>query len=175
VAQQSSPRIPEKLAAGVVTGTHGVTGWLKVRSYSDESEHLAALREALFRKGAVERVLAIDEARALPRGVLLKIRGMDSPERARALVGWEIWLPRPQAARLHDGEFYVADLCGCIVWFGEEEVGSVRSVWDGGSSPLLEVLGREGETHLVPFIDHFVGEVDVGKGRIVLREDEIVR
>jgi 16S rRNA processing protein RimM len=175
VAQQSSPRTPERLAAGVVTGTHGVSGWIKVRSYSDQSDHLAVLREAVFRKGVVERVLALEEARALPRGVLLKVRGMDSPERARSLVGWEIWVPRPQAARLLDGEYYVADLCGCSVWFGEEEIGSVRSVWDGGPSQLLEVLGREGKTHLVPFIDHFVGEVDVGKGRIVLREDEIVR
>jgi 16S rRNA processing protein RimM len=168
-------RIPESLAAGVITGTHGVSGWLKVRSYSDESDHLVALHEALFRKGAVERVLFLEEVRAFPRGVLLKVRGMDTPERARSLVGYEIWVPRTQAARLLDGEYYVADLCGCSVWFGEEEIGSVRSVWDGGPSQLLEVLGREGKTHLVPFIDHFVGEVDIGKGRIFLREDEIVR
>ena len=175
MTQGSSPRNPESLAAGVVTGTHGVAGWLKIRSYSGEAEHLLALREALFRKGAVERVLAVEELRALPRGVLLKVRGLDSPEQARSLVGFEIWVPRSQAARLLQGEFYVADLCGCDVWFGEEQVGTVRSVWEGGPSPLLEVQGREGKTHLVPFSDHFVGEVDVGKGRIFLRDDEVVR
>jgi 16S rRNA processing protein RimM len=175
VAQQSSPRTPEKLAAGVITGTHGVSGWLKVRSYSDESDHLTVLREALFRKGAVERVLAIEEARALPRGVLLKIRGMDSPERARSLVGWEIWVPRPQAARLLDGEYYAVDLCLCSLWFGEEEIGSVRSVSEGGASELLEVQGKEGRTFLVPFIDHFIGDVQLEKRKIFLKEDEIVR
>ncbi len=172
--QQSSPA-PEFLAAGVITGTHGVSGWLKARSYSEESSHLVALREASFRKGGTQRVLPLEEVRAMARGILVKVRGMDSPERARSLVGWEIWVPRPQAARLLDGEYYVADLCRCSVWFGEEEIGSVRSVWDGGPSQLLEVRGREGESHLVPFNDHFVGEVDIGKGRIFLREDEIVR
>jgi 16S rRNA processing protein RimM len=159
----------------VITGTHGVSGWLKVRSYSDESNHLLALREALFRKGATERLLPIEAVRPTPRGVLLKIRGMDTPERARSLVGQELWVPRPQAAQLLDGEYYAADLCRCSVWFKEEEIGSVRSVWDGGPAQLLEVLGREGKTHLVPFTDHFVGEVDIGNGRIFLREDEIIR
>ena len=173
--QKSLPRTPELLAVGVITGTHGVSGWLKVRSYSDESDHLVALREALFRKGAAERRLPLEAVRALPRGALLKIRGMDTPERARGLVGYEIWVPRPQAAPLLDGEYYVADLVGCSVWFGEEEIGSVRSVWDGGPSQLLEVVAAGGKTHLVPFDDHFVGEVDIGTGRIFLREDEIVR
>jgi 16S rRNA processing protein RimM len=163
------------MAVGVVTGTHGVSGWLKVRSYSDQSDHLVALHEALFRKGVAERVMPLESVRAMPHGVLLKIQGVDTPERARGLVGNEIWVPRAQASRLLEGEYYVADLCRCSVWFGEEEIGSVRSVWEGGPSQLLEVLGREGKTHLVPFIDHFVGEVDIGKGRIFLREDEIVR
>jgi 16S rRNA processing protein RimM len=175
VAQQSVPRTPRNLAVGVITGTHGVSGWLKVRSYSDETDHLVALHEALFRRGAVERLLPIEAVRPLPRGVLLKLHGMDDPERARSLVGFEIWVSRPQAAQLLDGEYYVADLCGCSVWYREREVGSVRSVWDGGPSQLLEVLSPEGKVSLVPFTDHFVGEVDIGKGRIFLREDEVLR
>lgn len=175
MAQKSLPRTPELLAVGVITGTHGVLGWLKVRSYSEESGHLVALHEALFRKGAAERRLPVEAVRAMPGGALLKLRGMDTPERARGLVGHELWVPRPQAAPLREGEYYVADLVGCGVWFGEEEIGSVRSVWDGGPSQLLEVVDRKGTTHLVPFEDHFVGDVDIGKGRIFLREDEVVR
>ena len=84
-------------------------------------------------------------------------------------------MPRPQAARLLDGEYYAADLCRCRLWFGEEEIGSVRSVWDGGPSQLLEVQGKAGRTFLVPFTDHFIGDVDLATGKIFLKEDEIVR
>ncbi len=165
----------ELLTVGVVTGTHGVGGELKVKSYSGFSEHILVLREALFRKGREEKRLRLDSVRPQPAGVILKIAGVDSPEQARRFVGYEIWVPRPQAARLLDGEYYAADLCLCSLWFGEEEIGSVRSVWEGGASELLEVQGKAGRTFLVPFIDHFIGNVQLEKRKIFLKEDEIVR
>ncbi len=165
----------ELLAVGVVTGTHGVSGALKVKSLSGLSDHLLALREAEFRSGRARRLLAVEWVRPRPAGIILKASGIETPEEARRMVGHEIWVSRRQAAPLLEGEYYTADLCRCSVWFGEEEVGQVRSVWDGGAAQLLEVQGRSGEVHLVPFTDHFVGEVDVARGRIVLREDEVIR
>jgi 16S rRNA processing protein RimM len=165
----------ELLTVGVVTGTHGVGGELKVKSYSGFSEHILVLREALFRKGREEKRLRLDFVRPQPSGVILKITGIETPEQARRFVGYEIWVPRPQAARLLEGEYYAADLCLCSVWFGEEEIGSVRSVLEGGASDLLEVQSNGGRTFLVPFIDHFIGDVQLEKRKIFLREDEIVR
>src|SRR5208337_3751464 len=127
----------ELLTVGVVTGTHGVGGDLKLRSYSGLSDHILVLREALFKKGREEKRLRLESVRSQPPGVILKVTGYDSPEQARRLVGYELWVPRPQAAKLQDGEYYAADLCLCTLWFGEEEIGSVRSVWEGGASELL--------------------------------------
>ena len=90
-------------------------------------------------------------------------------------MGSEIWVPRAAASPLSNGEYYAADLCRCRLWFGEEEVGAVRSVWDGGPSQLLEVVGKEGRTFLVPFSEHFVGDVDLEAGTIRLKDDEIIR
>jgi len=165
----------ELLAVGVVTGTHGVGGELKVKSYSGFSDHILVLREALFRKGREEKTLRLDSVRPQPPGVILKITGIESPEQARRFIGYEIWVPRQQAARLLEGEYYAADLCHCSLWFGEEEIGTVRSVWEGGASELLEVKGKAGRTFLVPFIDHFIGDVQLEKRKIFLKEDEIVR
>ena len=165
----------ELLTVGVVTGTHGVGGELKLKSYSGVSDHIMVLREALFRKGREEKRLRLELVRPQPPGVILKVTGIESPEQARSLVGWEIWVPRPQAAQLLDGEYYAADLCLCSLWFGDEEIGSVRSVWEGAASELLEVQGRKGRTFLVPFIDHFIADVQLGNRKIFLREDEIVR
>jgi 16S rRNA processing protein RimM len=163
------------LTVGVVTGTHGVGGELKVKSYSGSFDHILALREAFFRKGREEKKLRLDSVRPQPPGVILKISGIASPEQAHRFVGYEIRVPRPQAARLLEGEYYAADLCLCNLWFGEEEIGSVRAVWEGGAAELLEVQSKAGRTFLVPFIDHFIGEVQLEKRKILLREDEIVR
>jgi 16S rRNA processing protein RimM len=165
----------DRLTVGVVTGTHGVKGELKVRVFAQGVDHLADLGEAVFRKAGREQTLRIESVRSQAAGAILLVAGYSDPERARALVGSEIWVPRAQASPLAKGEFYQADLQGCRVWFGAEEIGSVRSVWEGGPVPLLEIAGREGKVHMVPFTDHFVGDVDTAAGRIELRDDEIIR
>jgi 16S rRNA processing protein RimM len=163
------------LAVGVVTATHGIGGEIKVKSLSGENDHLLVLREASFRKGREEKLLAFESVRPQAQGVIVKVRGFDVPEVARRLIGYELWVPRGQAARRGSDEYYASDLCGCTLWFGQEEIGVVRSVWDGGPSQLLEVHAKGGKTFLVPFTDHFIGEVEVEKRRIFLKEDEIVR
>ncbi len=163
------------LAVGVITGTHGLLGEVKGKTFSGEAGHFSGITEAVFRNGKTEKKLRIVSTRPHPRGIVLKIAGVDTPEEARRLVGSEIWVPRGQAARLMEGEYYAADLCSCGLWFGDEMIGEVRSVWEGGPSTLLEVRTPTGKTFLVPFTEHFVGDVDVGNGRIVLKEDEIVR
>jgi len=163
------------LAVGVVLSPYGVHGEVKSRSFSGELGHFSALAAAVFRKGGNEKRLRIRSARPHPHGVVLKIEGVETPEQARKLVGFEIWVPREQAAPLADGEFYAADLCACSLWFNDELIGAVRSVWDGGPAQLLEVQDASGKTFLVPFTEHFVGDVDIARRKIVLKEDEIVR
>ena len=165
---------PELLAVGVITSTHGISGGLKVRSFSGQAAHLLGLEGALLRKAGIERRVSFARVRPQGGGVIVHVRGMDTPERARSLVGFEIWVPRSQAAPLSDGEYYEGDLCRCTVWLGDREVGRVRSVWEGGPTQLLEVEGGEGKTFLVPFSRHFVGDVDVQGGRILLTGDEIL-
>lgn len=163
------------LAVGVITGTRGLHGELKGKSFSGQPGQLAGLADVLFRKGNREKRLRVEAVHPHPRGLVLKIHGIDTPEQARTLIGYEIWVPRDHAAILGEGEYYTADLCTCSVWFGEELIGAVRSIWEGGAHQLLEVQSQAGRVFLVPFTDHFVGEVDLAAGRISLRGDEIVR
>ena len=163
------------LAVGVIVGARGVHGELRSNSFSGEPCRLENLVEAVFRKGGREKKLRIESARPHAGGVVLKIAGVDTPEDARSLVGYELWVPRENATRLGAGEYYTADLCRCSVWFGSELIGVVRSVCEGGANQLLEVENQCGKVFLVPFTSHFVGEVDVVSGRISLLEDEIVR
>ena len=115
------------LAVGVIVSTHGIGGELKVKSLSGGFAHLLALRSVVLRKGGVETPTVFENVRRQDPGVIVKVTGLDTPERARALVGSEIWVPRAAASPLSNGEYYAADLCRCRLWFGEEEVGAVRS------------------------------------------------
>jgi len=166
---------PQLLAVGVITSTWGIAGELKVRTFSGEAGHLLGLRGALLRKGSVERAVSFVHVRRQGAGVMVRVQGLETPEKARALIGFEIWVSRAQAAPLARGEYYEADLCRCTLWFGDEEIGRVRSVWEAGPTQLLEIEGRKGRTFLVPFSEHFIGDVDLERGTIRLTEDEIIR
>jgi 16S rRNA processing protein RimM len=165
----------EMLAAGVITATHGLKGELTIRSFSGRADHIAGLREVLLRRAGEERRVPLRSVRPKPPNAVMKIDGVDTLEQARRYVGFEIWVPREAAAPLAEGEYYMADLCRCGLFFGDERIGDVRSVMETGALPLLEVRDLRGKTLLVPFGERFIGEVDVREGKIQLRDDEIVR
>ncbi len=163
------------LAVGVIRAAHGVGGEVRARSFSGSVEGLLKLRRAVARKGGVEMPLAIIASRSRPPDVLLRVAGVDTREKALRLVGFELWAGREDAAPLAAGEYYEADLCRCRLFFADELIGSVRAVVETGAAPLLEVSRPGGGSVLVPFVDHFIGDVDVAGERISLREDYVVR
>ncbi len=165
----------DRMAVGVVRAAHGTGGEVRVRSFSGETEHLLALRTVALRRGGVERMACVEAARTALPDVLLKFAGVDSREAAQTLAGWEIWVDRAQAAPLAAGEVYADDLAGCGVYAGSERVGEVAGICETGHAPLLEVRTVDGRTVMVPYTDHFVGEVDVAARRLEIRDPEVLR
>jgi 16S rRNA processing protein RimM len=165
----------DRLAVGVVRAAHGTGGEVRVHSFSGETEHVLRLRSVALRRGGVEREAVIEAARTALPDVLLKFAGVDSREAAQTLAGWEIWVDRTEAAPLAAGEVYAADLPGCGVFAAGERVGEVAGVCETGHAPLLEVRTTDGRTVMVPYTDHFVGEVDVAARRLEVRDREVLR
>jgi 16S rRNA processing protein RimM len=165
----------ERLAVGVVRAAHGTAGEVRVRTFSGETGHLLGLAEVALRRGAAERTIVVEAIRAATPDVLVKFAGIDDRDAARTLTGWELWVDRSRAAPLAAGEFYASDLCRCGLFVGDERVGEVTGVCETGHAPLLAVRTGDGRTVMVPFTDHFVGEVDVAAGRVELRDAEVVR
>ncbi len=165
----------ERLAVGAVRAAHGTAGEVRVKSFSGETGHLLRLAEVTLRRGEAERTVAVEGCRSALPDVLVKFAGVDDREAAQALAGWELWVDRSRAAPLTACEYYAVDLCGCGVFFGVERVGTVTGICEAGYAQLLEVRTGDGRTVMVPFTDHFVGEVDVAAGRVELRDAEVVR
>lgn len=155
-----------KIAIGKVRTSHGLRGFLKVESYSGETEHFTRLRSVELRDGVRERSFSVEAVRIASGTVLMKLRGLETPEAARALSGWELVVARDKAAPLGNDEYYLSDLCRCEVVKEGRVLGRVRSVCEGGGGDLLEVEVPSGKRYFVPFRSEFVGEVDV-EGRIV--------
>lgn len=65
-------------------------------------------------------------------------------------------------------EYLVADLIGCDVREGSRCFGKVRDVINAGASDILVIGEGKGE-RLVPFVDDWVGSVDLVGRTVELR------
>jgi 16S rRNA processing protein RimM len=160
------------LVTGIVRSSHGVGGFVKLETASGEVDHFADLDEVVLRTGGANGVLksffieAIDGSASC---FLVKFRGIDTPEQAKALSGAEVLVPRDRACPLEKGEFYVADLCQCVLVYQGTPLGTITGVLEGGAGDLLEVSLSESDEFgnpklracLVPFRKEFVGKVDM--------------
>ena len=161
----------KELAIGVVRRSHGVRGMMRVTSLSGEIEHFLRLDTVTLHKDGRTFVFPVERWDRAGNDLLVKLRGIDTPEEAGKYVSWEIRVARKDACPLRKDEYYIADLCSCRLFLKGREVGSIRSVWDNAANHLLEIAGLDGKTYLIPFISEHVGEVDVGEGIVELKSE----
>jgi 16S rRNA processing protein RimM len=170
---------PAMLDVGRVTGTHGLRGALKIRPFSGDLSGLLSLRSVrlvLERKGAPPRsgdftVRFAGGAGAKEAALLLE--GISTPEGAAEWRGALVSVPREALPEPEEGEFYVADLVGCLVVDeGGGEVGTVAEVVPGPAHDWLSVRRPGGEEGLLPLVERFVVKVDTAGRRVVVSPPE---
>jgi 16S rRNA processing protein RimM len=123
----------------------------------------------MLRQDGRERSFEVEGFDKKGESLLVKLKGIDSPEVAQTLKGAEIVTGRENAAPLGPEEYYIRDLQGMAVVSQDGEVlGWVTDVLEGGGGSLVEVRLLLGQLRLVPFRKEFFGEVSPEQGRAVL-------
>ena len=182
----------EQFVVGIVRGTHGITGEFKVESTSGEYGHFAGMEEVALTDGTEKKQFTVEYVHPASGTLYMKLVGISGPEEAARYKGFQIVVPRKFAHPLQAGEWYIEDLKGCSVLYGEayengaadDAVGTVTDVKEGGSGYLVEIslseacsllrddvkFGKDGKvrTVYVPFRDEFIGDVDVEGRRMRL-------
>ncbi|MCD1653428.1 ribosome maturation factor RimM [Treponema zuelzerae] len=175
------------MITGVVRSAHGLDGFVRVDSSSGEVDHFADLSSVVLRinKTGAEKSYDIEAVEGHSQCLLIKFRGIDTPEQAKTLAGAQILVPRDLACPLSEGEYYVSDLCQCVLVYEGLPIGNITDVVEGGAGDLLAVTLFEGsvpesveasthdasvskkdapsgkQTRLVPMRKEFVGKVDL--------------
>jgi 16S rRNA processing protein RimM len=163
------------LATGVLRKTHGLYGYLKLHTFSGETGHLVKGKSVFLRKGDKEVELTIEELKGSNDTPLIKFFKVDSVEEAKKYSGWEIWIDRSLALPLEEDEFYIADLIGLKLTYEDKEVATVIATVDSNQSLLLEVNSlSDGKNYFVPFMQQYVGNVDLKEGTIELLNIELL-
>ena len=189
-----SVNLDDQLTVGFVRGAHGLTGEFKVESASGFYEHIAVLKEVTLRNEDRQKVFRVEYTEPGNSTLYMKLEGIDSPEEAKKLNGWDIRVSREFAVPLNENEWYVADLVKCTLVYESKdgqvgqtqpvEIGSITDVLEGGAGDLLEVSLSEScniladnikktasgnpRKVLVPLNKEHIGKVDMKTGTIQL-------
>jgi 16S rRNA processing protein RimM len=162
--------VTERFVVGLVGSPFGIKGFLKIHPCSGEIEHLLKLKSVIISKDGKEQLFHIEESASAPPVVLMRFASIDSPEKAKALVGAQLIVGREDAAPLIKGEFYIEDLKGQSVFTENgESIGQIIDIIEGGGGELAEIKLSNGETRLVPFRKEFFSEISPEKGKIILQ------
>ena len=161
--------LSDPVAIGVVVAPHGVRGTLRVRALG-AGKHLREGKQPVV--AGVRR--RISSARQTPRGFLLDLDGVESRTEGRVLSGEKLLLDRRELDSTEEGEFYAADLVGLTAVSDEGEVlGEVDDTFETAAHEVLVVRKEKGgQDLLLPFTFEHVPELDLQKGRVVVRPPE---
>jgi len=157
------------LVFGVVTGTHGLRGDLKVRPQSGDSGSVLDAPVVFLRRGAGEPVEHKPVRIALHKGiVLLRLQGLEKIEAVESLVGSEVLMRYSDLPELVDDEYYWYELEGLTVFDqGRGEIGTLEDMFSTPAHDIYVVRGPLGEI-LIPAVDEFVLDVDLDRGRMTV-------
>jgi 16S rRNA processing protein RimM len=155
-----------RLLVGIVTGPHGVTGAVRIKSFTAVADDIARYRPLADETGRPLELSVV----GVGKGVLIaRLGGVEDRNRAEALRGLRLYVPRTALPPAAADEFYHADLIGlAAVTRDGTAIGRVRAVYDFGAGDTLEIERAAAPPAMVPFTHAIVPVVDLDRGHLVI-------
>jgi 16S rRNA processing protein RimM len=156
-----------RVCVGAITGPQGVQGAVRVKSFTDTPEDIAAYGPVEDEAGSRRFELHLVGS---AKGVLIaRISGVADRDHAEALRGLHLYLPRSALPPPETDEYYHADLIGLeAVLKDGTRIGRVRAIYDFGAGDTLELARNGAPPVLVPFTRDVVPVVIPAEGRLVV-------
>ena len=160
-----------RICVGAIAGAHGVKGLVKIKSFTEEPDGVAAYGPLSDEAGEREFTLALTgRAKGL---IIARIDGVEDRNTAEALRGTRLYVERAALPPTADEAYYHTDLIGLeAVGMDGAPVGEVKALYNYGAGDVIEIQRRDKDLLLLPFTKAAVPEVDLEGGRLVVREPE---
>lgn len=155
---------------GYVRGAYGVKGWLKIKTDTEYPDSLAGHAVWYLGNGEKWTEFAFAAGKIAGDAFLAKLEGIDDRDRAEALRGMTVAVPRAGFAETAEGEYYWVDLVGLkVVNAAGATLGVVEGLMESGAHDILQVRHDSGRQILIPFVAKFIGDIDRAGG--IIRAD----
>ena len=165
--------LDNNIIVGKIGTVYGVKGWLKIHSFTDETEAILDYFPWSLKLGNKIRSVDITDWRRHNKGVVVKVAGIDDRDIAQALVGSEILASKEALPELPEGEFYWRDLIGMnVVTTNGYDLGTVSEMMETGANDILVVKANPNDgfgkkERLIPYLfEQVIVSVDADNKQI---------
>jgi len=149
---------PEYLVVGFLRRPHGVKGDLLMDVHTDFPERLKT-GETVF-VGDEYQPMVIASLKIVAVGMLVRFRGIKSPENAGQYRNTWVYVPTAGRPALPEGEYYHHQLIGLHVLTDDgQELGILVDILETGANDVYVVRAANGKETLLPAIPSVVLEI----------------
>lgn len=148
----------QQITLGKVGAVYGIKGWLKIHSFTDETEAILDYFPWSLKLGNKIQSVEITDWRKHNKGLIVKVAGIDDRDEAQAFVGSEILTNGAALPELPQGDFYWRDLIGLSVVTNKGyDLGVVTDMMETGANDVLVVKanlndGFSKKERLIPYL-----------------------
>lgn len=151
------------LETGKIVAVQGLKGEVRVEPWCDSGEFLCEFDTLYFDKG--ETPLEITRSRVQKNIVIMKIKGIDTPEQAQNVRNKILYMDK-EDVELEEGAYFVQDLIGLEVIDNDsgEQYGKLCEVSFTGANDVYHIKDKDGTVRLIPAIPDVVIDTDITNG-----------
>ncbi|MHB8780658.1 MAG: ribosome maturation factor RimM [Candidatus Geothermincolia bacterium] len=151
----------------MIVGAHGVKGWLRVVSLSDNPDRFRVGRRFFIEDEDGLKPVIMDEVSPGPGFLRLHLGGVDSRPEALSLKGRQLLIPESEVEPLPEGEYWEHQLIGLrVLTVAGDKLGVVEDIiWAAGNDVYVVRGERE---HLIPASKEVVVRIDLEEGVMVV-------
>lgn len=167
--RKETEEMEQFLQVGVISSTHGIRGEVKVFPTTDDPARFKKLKKVLLDTGKERLELEVQSVKFFKQFVIVKFRGIDNINDIEKYKGKGLFVPREDAVRLEQDEYYIADLIGMEVYTDEGRFGVLKDVMETGANEVYIIDSDEHGEVLVPAIRQCILDVDTENRTMKIR------
>ncbi|MFM8369568.1 MAG: ribosome maturation factor RimM [Chloroflexota bacterium] len=148
------------LAIGYLRRPHGVQGEIIMDLHTDFPDRIKSGRKVYI--GEKYESFTIGSARVHANGLLIKLRGFDSPETAGRFRNQWVYVKSSEVPALPEGQHYKHEMIGLTVMTDDgNKLGILNEVLETGANDVYVVIKENGKEVLLPAIPDVVIELNM--------------
>ena len=152
---------------GMITGVHGLQGYVRVKTFTAQPDNLMGYGDLHFNNGLKTTITDIKGIKG--DTIIAKLEHITNRNQAELFKGQSLFITREQLPNLSEDEYYHNDLINLTVYDDQHnKIGIVIAIHNYGASDILEIKNHEDQYFMVPFINDAIQSVDVATQSIIV-------